>query len=146
MNEQQLIEDFEHGVLSVGSFHHADHVHLAFAYLQRQPVLSALEKFSAALRRFAAANHRPNLYNETITWAYLLLIHERMAKLDGSTEALRWETFALANPDLFIWKPGILSRYYSEALLQSELAKKTFLFPDKVTCHISVLELAEHRG
>lgn len=38
--------------------------------------------------------------------------------------------FAAANQDLPTWQPSILNRYYSKALLLSELAKRTFLMPD----------------
>jgi hypothetical protein len=42
-----------------------------------------------------------------------------------------WEEFAQANPDLLMWKNGILKRYYAEETLQSDLAKRVFIFPDK---------------
>jgi len=42
-----------------------------------------------------------------------------------------WEEFAERNPDLLVWKGGILSRYYRESTLQSELARRVFVFPDK---------------
>ena len=93
------------------SFHHADHVRLAFAYLCEYPVLEALEKFSSALKRFAAARGKTQLYNETITCAYFFLIRERMARSAGAS----WEEFARQNADLLTWKDGILNRYYHEA-------------------------------
>jgi hypothetical protein len=67
MTTQELIEQFEEGSLPSDSFHHADHVRLAFAYLQHYPLLEALEKFPAALRRFAKHHGKPNLYHQTIT-------------------------------------------------------------------------------
>jgi hypothetical protein len=42
-----------------------------------------------------------------------------------------WEEFARQNPDLLIWKDGILTRYYHEATLKSDLARTVFLLPDK---------------
>jgi len=140
MTNQELIHRFEHDALPSDSFHHADHVRLAFAYLSQYPVLHALEKFAAALQRFAAARGKTQLYNETITFAYFFLIHERMAHSEGAT----WEEFARQNPDLLTWKDGILSRYYREATLKSDLARKIFLLPDKCT-DSPVLEVARHR-
>ena len=90
-------------------------------------MLRALEKFSVALKRFAAARGKTQLYNETITCAYFFLIHERMA----CAEAVTWDEFAQHNPDLLVWKDGILSRYYVEATLKSDLARKVFVLPDK---------------
>jgi hypothetical protein len=123
----ELIERFERGLDPSDSFHHADHVQLAFAYLCKNPVLQALEKFASALKRFAAARGKTQLYNETITCAYLFLIRERMARCEGAD----WEDFARQNPDLLVWKDGILGRYYKEATLKSDLARAVFLFPDK---------------
>jgi hypothetical protein len=127
MTDEELILRFESDAVPEGSFHHADHVRLAFAYLQQYPVLSALERFAAALKRFANARGKSQLYNETITCAYFFLIRERMACCAGA----EWEEFARQNPDLLIWKGGILSRYYHEATLKSDLARTVFLLPDK---------------
>jgi hypothetical protein len=41
-----------------------------------------------------------------------------------------WEDFASLNPDLFVWKGGILNRYYQEATLKSDFARRVFVFPD----------------
>ena len=50
---KDLIDRFENDAVPEASFHHADHVRLAFAYLCEYPVLQALEKFATALKRFA---------------------------------------------------------------------------------------------
>jgi hypothetical protein len=127
MDHRQLIDDFEGGLISPDSFHHADHVHLALEYLCEYPVLGALDRFTSALKRFAVAIGKPQLYNETITCAYFFLIRERMAR-HGVTD---WEEFARLNPDLLSWRNGILSRYYREATLRSDLARDVFVFPDR---------------
>lgn len=125
--ERQIIERFENGEVDCQDFHHTDHVRLAFAYLSVYPVVPALEKFSSALRRFAAVCGKPQLYNETITCAYFFLIRERMVR-SGSYS---WKEFAGQNPDLLRWKDGLLSRYYSEATLKSDFARTVFVLPDK---------------
>jgi hypothetical protein len=122
----ELIAEFEQG-RATGAFHHADHVRLAFAYVSEFPVLEAIGKFSAALQRFAIAKGKPHLYHETITWAYLLLIQERIARAGGRQS---WEEFAEHNPDLLVWNGGILGRYYTAASLESDLARRIFIFPD----------------
>jgi len=127
MNNEDLIRCFENDEVLEGSFHHADHVRLAFAYLSQYKTLQALEKFSSALKRFAAARGKTQLYNETITCAYFFLIHERMARSEGTG----WEEFARANSDLFQWKDGILTRYYCQATLTSDLARRVFVLPDR---------------
>ena len=128
MTNEQIIHGFETDAISEHSFHHADHVRLAFAYLAIYPPLQALENFSAALKRFATARGKSQLYHETITHAYFFLIRERMARCSTAN----WDEFADQNPDLLIWKNGILTRYYHESTLQSDLARTVFVFPDKV--------------
>ncbi len=128
MNDAQFIQAFETCTLSAGSFHHADHVRLAWLYLRDRPFPAALNAFCTGLQRFAAANGKPELYHETITWAYLLLIRERCARMNSDHS---WEEFRAANEDLFVWKPSILQRYYREETLSSELAHRVFVLPDR---------------
>jgi hypothetical protein len=127
MTGDELIQQFEDGRTPPETFHHADHVRLAFEYLRRHSALEALQRFSEALRRFAAAQGKAQRYHETITWAYLLLIRERMARAGG---AQTWEEFAGRNADLLVWKGGVLATLYRPATLDSELARQTFVLPD----------------
>ena len=127
MTNADLISDFEQG-RAPDAFHHADHVRVAFAYVSEMPILEAIAKFSAALKRFAQAKNKPNLYHETITWAYLLLIQERLARARDSQS---WEEFAQSNPDLLVWKGGTLTTLYNPETLNSDLARQTFLLPDR---------------
>jgi hypothetical protein len=128
MTDDEYIASFENCSLASESFHHSNHVRMAFLYLTRYPALEALQRFSAALARFAAAHGRPQLYHETITWAFLLLIRERMARTGYERN---WAEFAAGNADLLNWKDSVLKRYYRAGTLSSELARTTFLFPDK---------------
>jgi hypothetical protein len=91
MSDQDLLEQFEEVTLPLECFRHTEHVRVAFLYLTEYPVLEALRAFSAALQRFAAAHGKSKLYHETITWAYIFLIQERMARA-GRKQT--WEEFA----------------------------------------------------
>jgi len=130
MTDQELIAQFESGSIPATAFHHGDHVRTAFAYLRDYPVLEALQRFSSGLKQFAKAQGKDNLYHETITWAYLFLINERISR---ASNMLTWEQFASANPDLLTWKDNVLKRYYTDEILRSDLAKRVFVFPDKVS-------------
>jgi hypothetical protein len=128
MSDDEFIASFENCSLANESFHHCDHVRMGFLYLNRYPALEALQRFSTSLARFATANGKPKLYNETITWAFLFLIRERMARAEGPQT---WPEFAASNSDLLSWKDNILKKYYRDETLSSDLARTTFLFPDK---------------
>jgi hypothetical protein len=127
VSNEELIHRFETDAIPEDAFHHPDHVHLAFAYLCQYPALQALEKFARALKRFATARGKADRYHETITHAYFFLICERMTR----SQHVDWEEFATQNSDLLTWKDGILNRYYKDATLKSDLARKVFVFPDK---------------
>jgi hypothetical protein len=127
MSDDEIIHQFETGKVPPESFHHADHVRLAFAYLRQYAPLTALDKFSRALRQFATNLGKADRYNETITYAYLFLIREKMAQ----SAEMEWEEFARQNPDLLVWKDGILNRYYQQETLKSDFARRIFVFPDK---------------
>lgn len=128
MSEAEFIEAFESCTLPAAQFRHADHVRLAWLYLRDKPAGAALEAFCTGLKRFATANGKPGLYHETITWAYLLLIRERRERMACNHS---WEEFCSANADLLSWKDSILKRYYREATLKSELARRVFVLPDR---------------
>jgi hypothetical protein len=126
-DDLDLIEEFEQGHAPAG-FHHSDHVRVAFAYVAQYPFLEAVARFSAALKRFAAAQGKPQLYHETITWAYLILIRERRAR---AGRVHTWEEFAERNADLLIWKGGVLKTLYRQETLDSDLARHIFVLPDR---------------
>lgn len=125
---EDLISRFERGAVSLEEFGHAAHVRVAWLYLQRYPVLTALERFIVALKRFATMHGKTGLYHETITWAYMLLINERRAR--GGPDAT-WDEFAAANPDLLAGGKQALAAYYRPETLQSDLARRVFVLPDR---------------
>ncbi len=125
MSDDEFIRQFEAGTLE--AFHHRDHVRMAYLYLRRYPALDAMDRFCRALKNFAARQGHPEKYHETITWANLLLVRERMAR---AATPQSWHEFCRANADLLDWKNNILKRYYTEQTLASPLARTTFLFPD----------------
>jgi hypothetical protein len=84
------------------------------------------------LANFAVANGKPNLYHETITWAFLLLIQERIARSPHYSGKLpSWDQFGADNKDLLKGKENVLKKYYRDETLQSDLARKTFILPDR---------------
>ncbi len=123
---EELMERFEALEFLAAEFHHTQHLQLAFAYLRDDEPLEAIRRFRTALKRFALHHGAKNLYHETITMAFLLLVHDRMQR----SETRDWSVFSAANADLFAWKPSILERFYRAETLSSALAKRTFLWPD----------------
>lgn len=134
MKDDDFIAAFENGTLPKEAFHHADHVRMAFLYVSRLPILEALRAFSEALRRYALVNGKPNLYHETITWAFLFLIRERV-QAQSSQQNSRlpsWGDFAKKNADLLNQKSSIILKgYYTDETFASEMARRIFVLPNR---------------
>ena len=136
MRCDDLIRQLEDCTLPAAAFDHRAHVQAGFTFLQRHGYAGALAAMANALRRFAAHHGKHGLYHETVTAAFLALIHQRMAEdlaaqgqeiaLAGA-QALDWERFAAAHPDLFAG--DLLARYYGKDILRSDLARHCFVLP-----------------
>ena len=136
MTCDELIAALEDCALPLPAFDHRAHVQAGFGYLQRHGYAGALIAMASALRSFAAHHGKHGLYHETVTAAFLALIHQRMAEdlaAEGreialiGAQALDWERFAAAHPDLFA--PDLLARYYPKDTLRSDLARHCFVLP-----------------
>jgi hypothetical protein len=129
MNDEIFLAALEEGTLPAAAFDHSAHVRAAYLYLRGLGFLPGMAAFRSALRAFAQRHGALDKYNETMTMAFLVLIHERMA--DGT--ARDWVEFAAANPDLFDRK--LLYRYYRPSTLQSERAKRIFILDEPERHH-----------
>ena len=122
----ELIDRFERCAIDNTAFHHRDHIRMVWSYHGEFAFAEAAFRFTEALKRFAAANGKPELYHETITWAFLVIVRERMVR--GGEDS--WDEFAEANADLFAWNPSLLDSLYRPGTLGSDLARRAFLLPD----------------
>ncbi len=122
MDDRDFVAAIEACTLPPSEFRHRSHVRLAWLYLREAPLLDALPRFVTTLKRYATSLGAAAKYHETITFAFLFLIHERMQGRPFAT----FDAFAEANPDLF---GPLLQRYYTSETLGSELARTTFILP-----------------
>lgn len=122
MHDRDFVAAFEACTLPPEQFPHRAHVRLAWLYLRDLSLAETLTRYSTGIRRYAGSLGAAGKYHETITWAYLFLIHERMQQRPCET----FEEFAAANEDLF---GPILDRYYSKDVLESDVARTTFVLP-----------------
>ena len=127
LTDDELMEQFQRTTLPTTSFDHRQHVRVAWLFVTRFGMPNAITAFSDALRRFAAAKGAHHLYHVTVTWAYLLLINQRQQ----TCRAADWKTFAATNADLLRWKPSILDEYYTSDALWSDVARHSFVMPDR---------------
>jgi hypothetical protein len=122
MTDVELRERFEDLTLSVSEFSHREHLRIAWMYLRDYPLLRVLEIFPANLKRFASSVGAHQLYHETITWAFLMIISERMVEAHEN-----FDDFLRSNDDLT--RRDFLDRYYQREVLESRRAREHFVFP-----------------
>jgi hypothetical protein len=125
VDDATLLARFESCALSPAELRHEEHVRVAWLCLHGVPFEDGARRFCHGLRRFAAAHGKAGLYHETITWAYLALVHERM-QASGAGE---FPAFAVANRDLFEGGLAALAPFYERTTLASPLARRAFLLP-----------------
>lgn len=109
------------------SLSHHDHIRLAWIILQNYPLVAAIDLLRRQFAAFAESKGKPMVFHETITWAFAALINERIERGLGGTS---WMEFLTLNPDVARGKT-ILHEYYHVATLDSEIARRTFVLPDK---------------
>jgi hypothetical protein len=129
MTDDELVEAFESCNVPRGGFRHIEHVRLTHLYLQRFSTLEALGKLSTGLAALAGSRGRLERYHETVTWAHFFLIQERMRR---SRRQLSWDEFAERHADILDWKNTILRQYYYKATLNSPVARRMFVMPDRL--------------
>ena len=153
MKTSQLSDDaflaaFESATIK--DFHHADHIRVAWIYLQRLPFPEASRRMAESLRHFAASKGAHMKYHETITRAWMLLVWgaleqdrqgsgERTPSSEAGPDVLPgaahtnhaaadFDAFAAAHPGLL--DVHALKRFYSSPLLASPAARTDFVTPD----------------
>jgi 2'-5' RNA ligase len=129
MNDRELLTAFEAGSVKPETFGHRAHVRVAWAYLQEMSAVEALAKVSEGLKRLTRAFGKESMYHETVTVAYVLLINERIERAGRGGS---WEEFEAQNSDLFDRDRPLLERYYKPETLRSDLARRIFVFPDRI--------------
>lgn len=122
----KILSAFLDGSLDNRTFHHRDHLAVAFEILQRHDFPASAAIFCSSLKSIAARADKPQAFHTTITLAFLSLIAERCAR----TRYSDFDAFANDNPDLFA--KSALDHLYSRERLNSDVARNTFILPDAV--------------
>lgn len=106
------------------TFHHAEHVRVAFDLLREFDFIDAAAIYAKGIRAIATKAGALRKFNLTITYAFMSLIAEKMA---ASPQEVDFEEFVAENPDLM--SKGALAGWYSDERLNSDTARSIFLLP-----------------
>jgi hypothetical protein len=125
VTDQEYIQAFEAGTLR--QFTHRDHIRMAWVYLREEGEEAGLVKIREGIKAFARRLGADRKYHETITvfWAQVVAL-----AITQTPEIGEFAVFMEAHPHLL--DKSILLRHYSSALLQSEVARQTWIAPDLI--------------
>jgi hypothetical protein len=121
VTDQEFLDAFETCRIPNTEFHHRDHLRLGLLYLRRYGPSAAAIRIAESIRRYATHHGKSDKYNETVTQAWLQLVH---AAASDTVDQL-----VATHPELL--DKNALERYYSRDLLNSETARLTFVRPDR---------------
>ncbi len=131
--DDDLLRAFETATISTADFHHRQHVQVVWVMFSRWGEREGGERFIAAIRRLAAAHGADQLYHETITRAWLVLVGAAASAHPGAGAS---EEFLAAAP--WLEDKTLLGRHYSPERLGSEEARTQFLEPDLEPLPVSI--------
>lgn len=125
----ELVEAFEKGTVTGTQWNHRAHVRVAYLYARTMPLDVAIARMRVGLQHLNTIHGAPNTlrrgYHETVTVAFMTLIHELTSRQPVDTSA----SFCEAHPTVL--DKQFLERYYSPDRLWTFEAKTQFVPPDR---------------
>lgn len=128
LNDDDFIRAFEDLTLQSGDFNHRGHLRIAWLYLQRWPLKSAIDKTTTGIAAFASSLGAKDKFHCTMTQATVLIMAERIHQQKQG----QFEVFLAYNPDLVDDLAALLAKHYSHSVLYSHRAKTLFIAPDRL--------------
>jgi hypothetical protein len=111
MTDLELARALERGEMPNDRFRHADHLRVAWVYLEESPTVdAALARMADTLRRFAASAGRAEKYSDAVTAFWMYQLASARAMMPGAD----CEAILRAYPRL-LDKNAILAYYSADA-------------------------------
>jgi hypothetical protein len=124
-SDAEFREAFEALEIPSERFHHREHIRLAWIYASHFPKKEALSRMVLGIQAFAAHHGATAKYHHTITVAWMRLVGHAMRLTPALPDFKR---FAEAHSHLL--RARLLEKYYSPALLRSDIARQAWIEPD----------------
>jgi hypothetical protein len=125
VTDDEFVRAFEACEIANTDFHHRDHIRLAWIYVRRHGAVAAAERIAQSIRNFAAHHGKSDKFHQTITDAWVLLVAEVANSLPATAS---FDEAATRFPRLL--DKNYVRNFYSEAVLNSVSARKSFVPPD----------------
>jgi hypothetical protein len=126
LSNEKFLSLMGDGTIDPKLFNHEAHVRLAWLYLTRDGMESALASISKAIRQLDDQYTNGMKYHHTITVSFSLII----LLLIRGNKSDSWDEF-IAEHEPLTYSKALLSEYYNESTLYNDHARKVFVPPDK---------------
>ena len=126
LNDEAFLTQFENLTLDPIHFNHVGHLRIAWLYLNRHDVDTAVQLLCSRIQTYAESLGATTKFHLTITDALVRIMAQRM---DGMREK-RWKLFLDENRDLAEDALSVLYQYFSKDVLFSEAARISLVQPD----------------
>ena len=124
-DDRRFLERFERCTLPESEWTHLAHIRVAWTCLRLSDPADAIPRIRRGILAYnTAVLGRPEMYHDTVTVAFSMLVANRMQ--DGEP----WADFETRIDDLLDKNSPILLRYYSSNRLFSPEARERFVAPD----------------
>lgn len=125
LDDEEFVRAFENCELKHGTFHHADHIRLAWIYATHHGARGAEERLLAGIRKMANHAGAPQkfLYATTVAWTKLVA-----ATQNKNHSAKNFSEWAKLHPELL--DKNLLAKYYSPGRLETPEARSGWVEPD----------------
>lgn len=131
---ERLVDTFEAGTLSRKVWTHTAHSIVGLWYVLHHDFEAALDKMRRGIMAYneasGVANTDSSGYHETITVFYLGAIRDFLETHKGKSSYITLFSKLVEDE---ITRKDYLLRYYSEEVIASKEARKTWVEPDKLT-------------
>jgi hypothetical protein len=125
-SDEEFLRAFEDLSFPADSFHHREHIRVAWLYLKSSDATRAAERMSEGIRRFANHHGATQKYHHTLTLAWMRVV---AAALVETPEGYAFEQFLTAHLELKDTK--LLNKYYTKEVLQTVAAREGWVEPDR---------------
>ena len=130
-DDETFLEQFESAAWPLAEWHHKQHIKVAYLYLRRYSLDTAIARMSAGVKKYNAAHNVPEGldrgYHETMTQAWMRLVYFTLCEYGPAENT---EAFYEANPQLSQKKT--LRFFYTRETFMSPKAKAEFVPPDLI--------------
>ena len=122
--DEQFVAAFEAGQIANESFHHRDHLRLAWIQIRRLGLEGASDAVAGAILKFAAHHGRADRYHDTMTRFWLRAV----ALGINRHRSLRFDDLLAAEPHLL--DKNLPFQHWSREQMASDEARRQWVEPD----------------